>query len=73
MPQDDHRIDIEQEDEVRAWAKKFDASPQQIKEAVKAVGERADDVEMHLKGTRSTETSDRVSERLGNDERNGPR
>lgn len=61
------------EDEVRAWAKKFDASPQQIKEAVQAVGERADDVEMHLKGTRSTETSDRVGERLGMDDRNGPR
>ena len=67
----DHRIDVAREDEVREWARKFDASPQQIKEAVRAVGERADDVEMHLKGSRSTETSDRVSERLRNDERGG--
>jgi hypothetical protein len=71
MSQDDHRIDVAREDEVREWARKFDASPQQIREAVQAVGERADDVEMHLKGTRSTETADRIHEGLGKGERGG--
>jgi hypothetical protein len=63
--QDHHRIDIAREDEVREWAKKFDSSPQQIREAVQAVGDRADDVELHLKGSRSSETSERMSESLG--------
>ena len=67
--QDQHRIDIAREDEVREWAKKLDASPQQIKEAVQAVGDRADDVELHLKGSRSSETSERMSESLGKSER----
>jgi hypothetical protein len=67
--EDHHRINLASEDEVREWAKKFDASPQQIREAVQAVGNRADDVELHLKGSRSTETSERVSESLAKRER----
>jgi hypothetical protein len=64
-----HRINVASEDEVREWARKFDASPQQIKEAVQAVGDRADDVELHLKGSRTTETGDRVRESLARAER----
>ena len=67
--EDRHIIHIAEEDEVREWARKFDASPQQIKEAVQAVGDRADDVELYLKGSRSTETGERVSERLAKSER----
>lgn len=52
--QDRERINVNQDYELRDWAKKFDATPQQIKEAVQAVGDRADKVEMHLKGSRST-------------------
>jgi Protein of unknown function (DUF3606) len=66
---DHHRIDIAREEDVREWARKFDASPQQIKDAVEAVGARADDVELHLKGSRSTETGDRVRENLTKTER----
>jgi hypothetical protein len=66
---DHHRIDIAPEEEVREWAKKFDTSPQQIREAVEAVGDRADDVELHLKGSRTTETGDRVRESLAKAER----
>jgi hypothetical protein len=55
------RIDIQQESAVSDWAKKLDASPAQIKEAVQAVGDHADDVELHLKGSRSTSNSDRVA------------
>lgn len=56
------RIDLEDEQAVARWAKKLDATPDQLREAVRAVGPRAADVEMHLKGTRSTTNSDRVKE-----------
>ena len=56
------RINVDADHELRDWAKKFDATPEQIKEAVQAVGDRADDVEMHLKGSRSSTNADRVGE-----------
>ena len=56
---DRERINVNQEHELRHWAKKFDTTPEQIKEAVQAVGDRVDKVEMHLKGSRSTSNSDR--------------
>jgi hypothetical protein len=58
------RIDPAQEAQLRDWAKKLDATPEQIKEAVQAVGDRADEVEAHLKGTRATSNSERVGEAL---------
>ena len=57
--QDRKRIDVHQDYELRDWAKKFGATPEQIKQAVQAVGTRADDVEMHLKGGRGTASSER--------------
>ena len=48
--------------EVTEWAKKLDVTESQIIDAVAAVGELATEVEMHLKGTRSTTNSDRVDE-----------
>ena len=56
---DRDRINVNQDYELRDWAKKFDATPEQIKEAVQAVGDRADKVEMHLKGSRSSTNADR--------------
>jgi hypothetical protein len=53
------QINTQVETDLREWARKLDASPQQIKEAVDAVGPKADDVELHLKGTRSTTNSER--------------
>ncbi|WKB54711.1 DUF3606 domain-containing protein [Eleftheria terrae] len=55
------RIDIHREQDLREWSRKLDATPEQLKEAVQAVGDSADDVEMHLKGSRSTTNSDRMS------------
>jgi hypothetical protein len=52
------RIDVNQDDQVQAWSQKFDATPEQIREAVQTVGEQAADVEMHLKGTRATTNAD---------------
>lgn len=47
-------------DEMQDWAAEFDATPAQIEEAVAAVGPRKADVELHLKGSRSSSNSDRV-------------
>ena len=59
---DPDRIDPDDEQAVAAWAKRLDATPQEVREAVRAVGGQAADVEMHLKGSRSTTNSDRVRE-----------
>jgi hypothetical protein len=56
------RIDLQDQEAVARWAKKLDATPEQLREAVQAVGDRAADVEMHLKGARSTTNADRVKE-----------
>ena len=56
---DRERINVNQPYELRDWAKKFNATPEQIKEAVQAVGDRADKVEMHLKGSRSSSNAGR--------------
>jgi hypothetical protein len=52
------RIDVSKGGEVEAWAKKLDVSATQIRDAVSAVGDRAEEVEMHLKGSRSTTNAD---------------
>jgi hypothetical protein len=56
------RIDLADEQAAARWAKKLDTTPEQLREAVQAVGDKAADVEMHLKGARSTTNSDRVRE-----------
>lgn len=56
--QDLTHINVNERDELRDWAKKFDTTPKQLKESVKAVGNRAADVEMHLKGSHATTNAD---------------
>jgi len=56
------RIDVNDEQALAQWAKKLDATPEQLREAVQAVGDRVADVEMHLKGARASANSDRVKE-----------
>jgi hypothetical protein len=56
------RIDLQDEQALARWAKKLDATPEQLREAVRAVGDKAADVEMHLKGSRSSSNEDRVKE-----------
>ncbi|HZF79901.1 MAG TPA: DUF3606 domain-containing protein [Rubrivivax sp.] len=56
--QDGTRIDVSRDEELRAWSEKLDATPEQIRDAVQAVGDQAADVEMHLKGTRATTNAD---------------
>lgn len=52
-------------DEKRRWADEFDATPEQIEEAIAAVGPRKADIELHLKGSRSSSNSDRVHDAGG--------
>jgi len=60
-PQDVKRIDLADEAALREWARKLDATAEQLREAVAAVGDHPDDVEMHLKGSRSSSNSERVA------------
>ena len=49
---DRKRINLSEPYEVRDWSKKFGVSSEQLQDAVKRVGDRADDVEKHLKGSK---------------------
>ncbi|HSW22178.1 MAG TPA: DUF3606 domain-containing protein [Burkholderiaceae bacterium] len=54
------RININQEHEVRDWADKLGVTQEQLKEAVRAVGDRADRVQDHLLArARKTSSPDR--------------
>jgi len=59
------RVDLMSDASVAEWSKKLDVTEDQLKEAVSKVGDRATDVEMHLKGTRSTTNEERVKEAGG--------
>lgn len=51
--------------QMQRWADEFDATVEQIREAVAAVGPRQADIELHLKGSRSSSNSDRVHDAEG--------
>jgi len=46
---------------VQALAKKLDATPEQIEEAIRAVGPKPADIELHLKGSRSSSNAERTA------------
>jgi hypothetical protein len=50
--QDRKRINLNEDYEVRDWAKKFGVTPEQLRQAVTTVGNQAEDVERHLKGSK---------------------
>lgn len=50
--QDRTRISLSEDYEVRDWSKKFNVSQEQLRAAVKAVGNEAKDVEEYLKKQR---------------------
>jgi hypothetical protein len=50
--QDRSRISLSEDYEVRDWAKKFGVTADELKAAVKAVGNDAKVVEAHLKGAK---------------------
>lgn len=55
-------IDVQSDESLAMWARRFDVTASQIKDAVAAVGDQASDVEMYLKGSHSTSNVDRVDE-----------
>ncbi len=57
---DPERININNLANCAQWAKKLNVSDEQLREAIQAVGDKATDVEMHLKGARSTTNDDRM-------------
>ena len=42
--QDRERINVDQERELREWARRMNTTPERLREAVRAVGDRADKV-----------------------------
>ncbi|WP_458233015.1 DUF3606 domain-containing protein [Roseateles sp. P5_E8] len=50
--QDRTRINLSEDYEVRDWSKRFGVTAEELKAAVKAVGNDAAAVEAHLKGKR---------------------
>ena len=48
-PRDRDRIDVNQDHELRYWTKKFNCTATELRDAVKAVGTMADNVEAYLK------------------------
>ncbi|TFZ04373.1 DUF3606 domain-containing protein [Ramlibacter rhizophilus] len=63
--QEPDRIDLDDKASREHWARKLDCSESQLRDAVKAAGPRAADVEAWLKGVHSTTNSDRVREAGG--------
>ena len=47
--QDRTRINVHEDYELRDWAKSLNTSPERVKEAVQAVGDRADKVREYLR------------------------
>ena len=59
------KIDVNDAQACAQWARKLDTTEDELRDAVRAVGDKAADVEMHLKGSRATTNSERVKEELG--------
>ena len=55
---DTDRIRVIQDDEVRAWAARFGVTPDDVRAAVKAAGDRAEDVQAYLHSHHASNGSD---------------
>lgn len=51
--QDRKRIAVTEDYELRDWAKKFGVTPEELKRAVEAVGDQADEVQRFLSRAKS--------------------
>lgn len=56
------RIDVEDAQSLTRWTRQLDTTEEQLRDAVAQVGDKAADIEMHLKGARSTTNVDRVQQ-----------
>ena len=59
---DPDRIDPRSSASIDEWARKLNVTQAQLQEAVASVGDCAADVEMHLKGSRSTSNVERMDQ-----------
>ncbi len=55
------RIDISTARELDKWSRKLDVTHDRLREAVRAVGSRASDIEWHLRGSRHAGVGQRAS------------
>jgi hypothetical protein len=60
-------IDLNDKAACESWVHKLNVTHQQLREAVGEVGPKASDVELHLKGVRSTTNDDRVEKAQASD------
>jgi hypothetical protein len=60
-PQPD-RIDVDDAASLARWTRELDTTEEQLSDAIAKVGDKAADIEMHLKGARSTTNVDRVQQ-----------
>ncbi|MDQ0033012.1 hypothetical protein J2W30_000753 [Variovorax boronicumulans] len=56
------RIDRGDTSQVARWTREFDVTEAQLAEAIEAVGDKAADVELYLKGSRSATNADKVDD-----------
>ncbi|MFD1712787.1 DUF3606 domain-containing protein [Ottowia sp. GY511] len=54
------RINLADQANLDNWCKRLNVTEMQLRDAVAEVGDQAGDVEMHLKGTRSSTNDDKV-------------
>lgn len=54
------RIDVHSDQALADWSRRLDTTAEQLKTAVAEVGDAATDVELYLKGTRSSTNDTRV-------------
>lgn len=59
------RIHLEDAASLARWEKELDTTEEQLRDAIAKVGDKAADVEMHLKGARSTTNADRMEQAGG--------
>ena len=59
------RINLNNTDALSLWIRELNVTEEQLREAVAAVGDKAANVELHLKGSRSSSNSDRVRQAGG--------
>ncbi|CAN7591285.1 DUF3606 domain-containing protein [Acidovorax sp. LjRoot118] len=56
------RIDVDDAASLARWTRELDTTEEQLRDAIAKVGDKAADIEMHLKGARSTTNVDRVQQ-----------
>jgi hypothetical protein len=61
MNEQGERINLNDKAACESWVKKLNITHEQMREAVEAVGDNASDVEMHLKGVRSTSNQEKAN------------